>query len=82
MTQPRMYFISHAEFLNGCFRRVLNVFICALGYAIRNFHGNRVEVEMELNGTHKFPAYSDDVNLLDENINVYKPQRIGRFIRP
>jgi hypothetical protein len=56
------------SFLNGCFCQVLNVFICALEYVIRKFHGNRVEVGMELNGTHQFPAYSDDVNLLDENI--------------
>jgi hypothetical protein len=41
----------------------------ALGYANRNIRENQVQVK--LNGTHQLLAYTDDVNLLGDNITMW-----------
>jgi hypothetical protein len=45
-------------------------FKSALEYAIKKVHEN--QERFELNGKHRFLVYTDDVNILDENINTTK----------
>jgi hypothetical protein len=44
------------------------LFSFTLEYAIRKVQGN--QVGLKLNGTHQFLAYTDDVNLLGDNIDT------------
>jgi hypothetical protein len=44
------------------------LFNFALEYVIRKVHENKVG--RKLNGTHKLLAYTDDVNLLGDNIDT------------
>jgi hypothetical protein len=46
------------------------LFNFALEYAIRKVQEN--QVGLKLNGTHQLLAYTDDVNLLEDNIRYYK----------
>jgi hypothetical protein len=46
------------------------LFNFALEYAIRKIHSN--QVGLKLNGTHQLLAYTDDVNLLGDNIGSEK----------
>jgi hypothetical protein len=51
------------------------LFNFTLEYAIRKVQKN--QVGLKLNGTHRFLAYADDVNLLGDNIdNVKKTQKL------
>jgi hypothetical protein len=45
-------------------------FNCALEYAIRNVKDNKEG--FELNRTHHFLVYADDVNLFGKNVNIIK----------
>jgi hypothetical protein len=46
------------------------LFNFALEYAIKKVQEN--QVGLKLNGEHQFPAFSDDVNLLGDNIDTIK----------
>jgi hypothetical protein len=46
------------------------LFNFCLEYAIRKVQEN--QVGMKLNGTHQLLAYTDDVNLLEDNIETIK----------
>jgi hypothetical protein len=46
------------------------LFNFALEYGIRKVQENQVELKM--NGTHQLLAYTDDVNLLGDNIDTIK----------
>jgi hypothetical protein len=46
------------------------LFSFALEYAIRKVQKN--QVELKLNGTHQLLAYTDDVNLLGDNVDTIK----------
>jgi hypothetical protein len=48
----------------------LSHFNFALEYAIRKFHG--YQVGMKLDWTHQFPILTDDMHLLENNINTIK----------
>jgi hypothetical protein len=46
------------------------LFNFTLEYAFRKVQENKGE--LELDGTHPYPAYADDVNLFGENMNIIK----------
>jgi hypothetical protein len=60
------------RFEKGGYDILLLAFNFALEYTIRKVQEN--EEGLELNGTHHFVMYTDDVNMLSENVNTMKRQ--------
>jgi hypothetical protein len=60
------------------------VFNCALKYTFRSVHVN--QDGLELNGTHQFLVYAEDVNILDRSIHIINKETealewlIGRLV--